>query len=1110
MSFVCSLIMLRRLCGNCGRLSTRVPDDCNEDTKFKRPNDHGNAPITCANEAMPSISSPSAAPLVDVDALLREAASVMRPQSDARGHGDLDLLALVPFRTLLSEIQLEERLGSGAGGTTWKCRWRTTIVAIKLMVSTSVDQLRASTREAVCSRIVSHPCVVQCYAINIARLTEQDMDLLATTGFPQIATHVEAGGTNNSQGPLLCLGTSPSVGLGAAAMQSHIQRLDQPQSQSHLGPGSVLAQKGDVPVGLRVQESTRIRSFKSAEAAGAVQTLQQSGQLEICSGTVTGATEPPGMEMVAPRTRIRQEGGVSGMQDATALTMASNASVPPPSPALGNPNEVGDMNDSVLLLLRAAVGAPLSDRLEHTLADSSRDFDTADAQGTRLELPRRQPQQQQLQLSPSLSFAPDHDHGTVSSAAATSDAVGGSVAVADTAGAATVATCGVPAQWPSRSESLLLDLDPGDQTAVFREELLRLGAAPGNFLTTIIMEWCDGGTLHDEFTCRWPQPGRLGLRRSGLASGHLLRGLGPTVGGGGSGSLGDLGLQNCSVASEQLDKLRRAGSGGAGRAVNSGSLLGPAYASESAAVISPDTSPEVLCGRGSCGYASGAVATAGTASPRSMYSTFRSSMPGLFPLSSSALYNTLGGVGATAFRSGQQPHLGHCHSGHCRPSGQLSSVPAISFARLMMLQTTQNQLLKHQPVGGPPSAVGSTGPVPDAAVDAATGGAGNGGANSSSASMWNAATSGRTAVVLRCALEVAQGMSYLHSLNLAHGDLTPKNVLLKSTATSRRGFTCKVSDFGLSNPTNTGDCRPADTSQWGTLVYMAPEVLTGRGTLKQADVYSFGAILWHMCTGRPPHQDLRPAQILVGLATGDLQLTWPDWADPGVARIGKACMDRDPSKRPQFEEIVRFLLGEIATRSRRRRAANRRVCSPSHGSGGGAAAGGLAAAPAMASSPAYSTPAAAAAVSMTDTGQPPFSQWQRSLHPSRIAGGGAATAPPPGDLHPSSSLPPPSPFLVPPQPPQHIHSGAQQLRTLGGCSKSQPRQCRQATHVAAHCCEWQPVVMPLPASGSISRERAAASLVTATAVAGGVATVGIIGGECSSGSNGTAVDTLEE
>ncbi|PNH00828.1 Serine/threonine-protein kinase grp, partial [Tetrabaena socialis] len=76
--------------------------------------------------------------------------------------------------------------------------------------------------------------------------------------------------------------------------------------------------------------------------------------------------------------------------------------------------------------------------------------------------------------------------------------------------------------------------------------------------------------------------------------------------------------------------------------------------------------------------------------------------------------------------------------------------------------------------------------------------------------------------LLRCAVEVAQGMAYLHGLGLAHGDLTPKNVLLKSTATSRRGYACKISDFGLSNPTSTGEHLPSDTSCWGTLAYIAP------------------------------------------------------------------------------------------------------------------------------------------------------------------------------------------------------------------------------------------------------------------------------------------------
>ncbi len=54
--------------------------------------------------------------------------------------------------------------------------------------------------------------------------------------------------------------------------------------------------------------------------------------------------------------------------------------------------------------------------------------------------------------------------------------------------------------------------------------------------------------------------------------------------------------------------------------------------------------------------------------------------------------------------------------------------------------------------------------------------------------------------VLRCLIDVAAGMEYLHSLGVIHGDLKGANVLLKSTASDPRGFTCKVVLALLSQP----------------------------------------------------------------------------------------------------------------------------------------------------------------------------------------------------------------------------------------------------------------------------------------------------------------------
>lgn len=101
--------------------------------------------------------------------------------------------------------------------------------------------------------------------------------------------------------------------------------------------------------------------------------------------------------------------------------------------------------------------------------------------------------------------------------------------------------------------------------------------------------------------------------------------------------------------------------------------------------------------------------------------------------------------------------------------------------------------------------------------------------------------------IVDAALDVAQAMQHLHAVGVIHGDLKSQNVLLQASDSDKRGYVCKVGDFGFSrlaiNSTHI------QTFTCGSVRAMPPEVLKDGFLTPAADVYSFGILLWELLRG---------------------------------------------------------------------------------------------------------------------------------------------------------------------------------------------------------------------------------------------------------------------
>lgn len=155
------------------------------------------------------------------------------------------------------------------------------------------------------------------------------------------------------------------------------------------------------------------------------------------------------------------------------------------------------------------------------------------------------------------------------------------------------------------------------------------------------------------------------------------------------------------------------------------------------------------------------------------------------------------------------------------------------------------------------------------------------------------------------ALQMFEGLAYLHEMGIVHRDIKPENILL-----DHNGI-IKFVDFGAAKVIAKNSTKRAATrlnSMTGTPMYMSPEVITGNSTSRYGavDVWSLGCCVMEMATGRRPWANLdNEWAIMYHIAAGHLpQFPSKDQlSDAGLKFLVK-CLQQDPNKRQTAVELL--------------------------------------------------------------------------------------------------------------------------------------------------------------------------------------------------------------
>src|SRR5437879_12307818 len=172
------------------------------------------------------------------------------------------------------------------------------------------------------------------------------------------------------------------------------------------------------------------------------------------------------------------------------------------------------------------------------------------------------------------------------------------------------------------------------------------------------------------------------------------------------------------------------------------------------------------------------------------------------------------------------------------------------------------------------------------------------------------------------ALQIARGLAAAHEKGIVHRDIKPDNVFITNDGR------VKILDFGLAKLIGAVDATQAQTDVptrkvntdpgrvMGTMGYMSPEQLKGQPADHRSDIFSFGAILYEMLSGKRAFRGDSMAETMSAILREDP----PDLSEtnktisPALERVVRHCLEKNPAERFHSARDLAFAIESLSGR----------------------------------------------------------------------------------------------------------------------------------------------------------------------------------------------------